>query len=204
MEIVRRQPSRSATREKHPNTLSELSSNNKLTQKEPVVNNNSMQENEDCSIFDPSNQYGDNIDTHHTSGMKNEEYRAVSIFTSEAHYLISADGYMSGVIVDKVSIDEYKERKYFYDNIPRADVSNFGNEENRRGQRNHSDSDITSQNEGTDSFDVELDAFNENHPEWFANKRETRSNYSRTIKKLKVIRFQKNDLKYNPFTVYCQ
>ncbi len=118
-----------------------------------------------------------------TNGMKDGEYRAVSIFTADAHYLISADGYMSGVIVDKVSIDEYEERKEFYDNITRADVSNFRNEENGSGQRNHSNSDIASQNEEADSFDVELDAFIESHPEWFANKRKTRSNYSRSIKK---------------------
>ncbi len=118
-----------------------------------------------------------------TNGMKDGEYRAVSVFTADAHYLISADGYMSGVIVDKISIDEYEERKEFYDNIPRANVSNFRNEENGSGQGNYSNSGIASQDEGTDSFDVELDAFIESHSEWFANKGKTRSNYSRIIEK---------------------
>ncbi len=118
-----------------------------------------------------------------TNGMKDGEYRAVSVFTADAHYLISADGYMSGVIVDKISIDEYEERKEFYDNIPGANVSNFRNEENGSGQGNYSNSGIASQDEGTDSFDVELDAFIESHSEWFANKGKTRSNYSRIIEK---------------------
>ncbi len=43
LEIKRRLPTRSATRENHPNTSSELSSNTRLSQNDPRVKNNSMQ-----------------------------------------------------------------------------------------------------------------------------------------------------------------
>ena len=41
LDIVRRQSTRSATREKHPNTSSELSSGKSTSQNEPIVKNNS-------------------------------------------------------------------------------------------------------------------------------------------------------------------
>ena len=98
-----------------------------------------------------------------TNGLQNNVSKSIAIITAESLYFISADGYMSGVVYDKIPIDEYKERLEEYDNISRTTVSNFGNEEKEYRQGNYSDDNSLFENTGRDSFDVELADFVERY-----------------------------------------
>ncbi len=109
------------------------------------------------------------------------EERNITIFTAADQYLVRADGYMSGRIISKTSVDLYDESGDFYDNYSRSDVPDSYDERKGNRQGNNSNGNEPFENEGADSFYVELDKFIENHPEFFRHIREISSDYRRQI-----------------------
>ncbi len=85
LEIEKRQSTGSATREKHPNTSSELPSIDSVPQEKDTVNSNSMQETEDYSenlpegkrsfsLGSPAQQMRDNLKKYESGEITREEY----------------------------------------------------------------------------------------------------------------------------------
>ncbi len=109
-----------------------------------------------------------------TSSIDFEE-RKITIFTENNQYLIIADGYMTGKIVSKANINLYNESGAFYDDYSRNKVFNSYDERKGDRQRNNDNGSEPSEDQGTDSFDVELDKFIESHPEYFSNIRKVSS-----------------------------
>lgn len=117
-----------------------------------------------------------------TNGLSDGEHKDITIFTADYQYLVGADGYMKGTIFSKISIDEYNERKDFYDSYSRTEIFDSENEGNGNRQGDNSNSILTLEDKGTDTFDVELDKFIRNHPEYFKNTQQGHSNINREQK----------------------
>lgn len=115
-----------------------------------------------------------------TNGLKSGGSKSIIIHTAQSQYLVLANGYMSGKIVSKINIDEYNESGDFYDNF-RTKIFDSKNEGNRNRQGNNNNSGVSFENKRPNPFDVELDEFIRNHPDFFRNNRESYEDYKRRI-----------------------
>lgn len=117
-----------------------------------------------------------------TNGLNDGEHKDITIFTADYQYLVGAEGYMKGTIYSKISIDEYNERNDFYDSYSRTEVFDSENEGDGNRQGDNLNSVLAFEDKGADTFDVELDKFIRNHPEYFKNTQQGHSNINREQK----------------------
>ena len=117
-----------------------------------------------------------------TNGLNDGEHKGITIFTADYQYLVGAEGYMKGTIYSKISIDEYNERNDFYDSYSRTEVFDSENEGDGNRQGDNLNSVLAFEDKGADTFDVELDKFIRNHPEYFKNTQQGHSNINREQK----------------------
>lgn len=115
-----------------------------------------------------------------TSGMKDGETRSFDIFTAEYRYVMFADGYMQGIILNKISLEDNEIEEDFYNDVYKE--SNFANgpvEGRGSGQGNSDTNNYLSHRRQTDQFLSELDAFIESHPQFYGDRSEDRGNHYR-------------------------
>ena len=114
-----------------------------------------------------------------TSDLKKGNHRDIIINTNEFQYLVNADGYMSGVVISKASIDNYNEGVEFYGSVERTEIPDFGNESKRDRSRDNRSYRNTSNDRQRDLFNVELDEFIRRHSEPTADSRKVTADYQR-------------------------
>ena len=113
--------------------------------------------------------------------MRDSEIRHISIITATDVYHIEADGYMSGTILSKESMDDYRGEEYVYDNIRNENYVDRYYEKYGNRQGNNLLGNSILENTETNTFNDELDNFIEEHPERFADKRESYTDYKKRI-----------------------
>lgn len=106
-----------------------------------------------------------------TNGIKPGETRQFDIFTADYRYVMFADGYMQGTILNKISLNDNDVTEDLYDDIY-EDTSLFdGKFEGNENRQGNSNSSYSLPERNADSFYDELDQFIENHPQFFGNAR---------------------------------
>ena len=108
-----------------------------------------------------------------TNDIKSGDTKVVTVFTADNRYLILADGYMSGVIYDKVDLNDVNEMEKFIDDYRPSKVFSGTKAGNGNRQGNDTDGISTPPFARTSDYFDELDAFIESHPEFFRDRRES-------------------------------
>lgn len=117
-----------------------------------------------------------------TNRLKNGEVSDITINTGFAQYFVVADGYMSGTIISKVSIEEYEEMGETIDDYIASKKVGVLDDRQRNRKGNDYNGFDSFENEARDTIDDELDKFLENHSKSKTSVETSRDNYKAKIK----------------------